>query len=410
MVNICWYFQVHQPFRIRPYQVFDIGINHEYFNDHINSELFRKVSYNSYLPMNYLLLELLHKHRELKVSFSISGVAIEQMQRYFPDVLDSFKKLVHTGQVELLSETYYHSLSALYSKEEFYEQISQHKKIIKHHFGVEPKVFRNTELIYSNEISEHIANLGFKGVLIEGWGPALNFKNPNFVYSNNTNTLKLLAKNYDLSDDLANRFSDKVWDEWPLNSHKYAKWIKESGKNSQVVNLFMNYETFGEYHLESSGIFEFMKHLPQVLLEDGEITFTTPSGVVDNFESVESINIENPISWERETKNVLSWIGNSMQEGILKELYSIEKDVKKYGSLKDLQNWKKLTTSDHFYYMSSKHLDSLNCLNSAIFQSPYDAYLYFKNILRDLKNSITKEKQKQELIHNLQKEVSQSAV
>ena len=410
MTHICWYFQVHQPFRIRPYQVFDIGSNHEYFNEHLNSEEFRKISYHSYLPMNYLLLELLQKHPELRISFSISGVAIEQMQRYFPDVLESFKKLVQTGQVELLNETYYHSLSALYSKEEFHEQISQHKKIIKHHFEVEPKVFRNTELIYSNEISNNVAELGFKGMLLEGWGPALNFKNPNFVYSNNTNSLKLLAKNYDLSDDIAQRFSNKAWEEWPLNAHKYAKWIKNSANNTQVVNLFMDYETFGGYHLESSGIFDFMKHLPQILLEDKDIQFTTPSAVIDMYESVQKIDIENPISWSNNNKDLTLWRGNSMQEEVLNELYSIEEDIKKYGNLKDLQNWKKLTTSDNFYYMSSIHLENSFNIKNSYFESPYEAYIYFKNILRDLKDIIIKEKQKQELLYNQQKEGSQSEV
>lgn len=403
MVQICWYFQVHQPFRIRPYQVFDIGKSHDYFNDHLNNEMFKEISYNSYLPMNYLLLELLKKHPELKISFSFSGVAIEQMQSYFPDVLQSFKQLFETGQVEILSETYYHSLSALYSKEEFYEQISQHKKIIKHHFGVEPKVFRNTELIYSNEISNHVAELGFKGMLLEGWGSSLNFKNPNFVYSNNSKSLKLLAKNYDLSEDISKRFSDRVWREWPLNAHKYADWIKKSGNQTQVVNLFMDYEVFGSYHLESSGIFEFMKHLPQILLDDKNISFTTPSDAIEMHTPVDTLDIEYPLSWTGD-EEISLWRGNSMQEDAIKDLYSLEKDVKKYGSLKDLQNWKKLTTSDNFYFMSSKLFEDKSFIKNYHHESPYEAYLYFKNILRDLKQIVKIEKQRKELVYTQGKE------
>ena len=358
--------------------------------------------------MNHLLLKLLKQHPELKITFSISGVAIEQMEKYFPEVLDSFKELVQTGQVELLAETYYHSLAALYSKEEFYDQISMHKKIIKHHFGVEANVFRNTELIYSDDIANHVAELGFKGMLLEGWGPALNFKSPNFVYSNSTNSLKLLAKNYNLSDDIAFRFSNQAWKEWPLNTHKYAQWIHQSAQIGDVVNLFMDYETFGEHHWKSSGIFEFMEHLPRVLLESEKgVEFVTPSQALDEFESIESLHVPEPISWADSNRDLGAWIGNKMQEEALEDVYSMEKDIKAYGSLEELQAWKKLTTSDHFYYMSTKHLDDgiihqyFSCYNS-----PYEAYIYFKNILRDLKHRISKQKEQHQHIEEIQKDTS----
>ena len=409
MTKVCWYFQVHQPMRLRNYKIFDIGHNHDYFNDSLNRDIFRKVSYNCYLPMNQLILKLLNRHPELKISFSISGIAIEQMEKYFPEVLDSFKELIKTGQVELLCETYYHSLSSLFSEEEFHEQISQHKKIIKHHFGVEPRVFRNTELIYSNSIAEMISELGFTGMLLEGWGPALNFKNPNHIYLNSTKKLKLLAKNYSLSDDIAFRFSNSNWEEWPLTSDKYANWILKSSQNCDIVNLFMDYETFGEHHLTSTGIFEFMEHLPQILLSEKNILFTTPSEIIEEVDTKSisikgTIDVIEPISWADTNRDLKAWIGNIMQEEALKDLYSLEKDVKKYGTLKELQDWKKLTTSDHFYYMGTHLFEDEKIIHSyfSCYESPYEAYIFFKNTLKDLKETIKIRKQQQELSHNQQ--------
>ena len=412
MTKVCWYFQVHQPIRLRNYRIFDIGHNQDYFNESLNRDIFRKVSYNCYLPMNQLLLKLLSKHKELKITFSISGVAIEQMEKYFPEVLDSFKELVKTNQVELLAETYYHSLSSLYSKEEFYEQISQHKKIIKHHFGIEPKIFRNTELIYNDEISNMISELGFKGMLLEGWGPALNFESPNYVYSNAANSLKLLAKNYTLSDDIAFRFSNTSWDEWPLTSDKFANWVHKSLNYGDVVNLFMDYETFGEHHLNSTGIFEFMEHLPQILLEQKKISFTTPSEIIKEVPSKKNISINEPISWADSNRDLKAWIGNIMQEEALKEVYALERDVKKYGTLKELQDWKKLTTSDHFYYMGTHLFEEEKIIHSyfSCYESPYEAYIFLKNVLKDLKENITIRKQQQELLDNQQITRSQNEI
>ncbi|MCH8519753.1 MAG: glycoside hydrolase family 57 protein [Nanoarchaeota archaeon] len=407
MTKVCWYFQVHQPMRLRNYKIFDIGHNQDYFNDSLNRDIFRKVSYNCYLPMNQLLLKLLKQHKELKISFSISGIAIEQMEKYFPEVLDSFKELVQTGKVELLCETYYHSLSSLYSKDEFYEQISQHKKIIKHHFGIEPEVFRNTELIYSNDIAQMISELGFKAMLLEGWGPALNFKSPNYIYSNSTNSLKLLAKNYSLSDDIAFRFSNTSWEEWPLTPDKYTNWISKSLEYGDVVNLFMDYETFGEHHLTSTGIFEFMEHLPQLLLNQENISFTTPSSIINEIENKQIeikdiINVKEPISWADTNRDLKSWTGNIMQEEALKDVFELEKDVKKYGTLKELQEWKKLTTSDHFYYMGTHLFEDEKIIHSyfSCYESPYEAYIFFKNVLKDLKQIIRVRKQQQELLRN----------
>ena len=398
MVNICWYFQVHQPFRIKPYRIFDIEHDKNYFDDQLNDEIMRKVAYKCYLPMNYLLLKLLNRHPELKISFSISGVAIEQMEIYFPEVLESFKDLVKTGRVELLSETYYHSLSGLYSKEEFYEQINEHKRLIKHHFGVEPRIFRNTELIYYNEVAEHVADLGFKGMLLEGWGPVLGWRSPNYVYQNLSGRMKLLTKNYKLSDDIAFRFSNRAWEDFPLDAHKYSKWVNESALNGEIINLFMDYETFGEHQWEETGIFEFMEHLPRVLMENNpHVNFMTPSEAIDNLECRDTLDVHTPLTWADTERDLSAWLGNKMQEEALHDLYSIEKDVKKYGDLEDLHIWKKLTTSDHFYYMCTKYFEDGDVHKYfSCYDSPYDAYLYFKNVIRSLKKTIEQKKVVQE--------------
>lgn len=394
MTNLCWYFQVHQPFRVRQYRIYDIEYNHDYFDEKLNYEEFLKISYKCYLPMNQLLLKLLKKHTELKVSFSISGVALEQMERFAPEVLDSFKELVDTQRVELLCETYYHSLSALFSKEEFYEQISQHQKLIKHHFGVKPQVFRNTELIYSNEISQHIAKLGFKGMLLEGWGVDIEWRNQNYMYENHAKNLKLLAKNYSLSEDLQFRFSDESWKHWPLDASNYSNWIKESKVNSDIINLFMDYEIFGVIHSQESGIFEFMEYLIQNLISVNNLNFVTPSEAITSLQAKESLNILNPISWNNEHGNVTNWMGNKMQEEALKDLYSIESDIKKYGTLNEIQSWKKLTTSNHFYDMSTQYFERKGEISryNSHHSSPYDAYIYMKNIIRDLRQLVMKRK------------------
>ena len=394
MVYICWYFQVHQPFRLKKYSLFNIKDDTAYFDDELNEQIMKKVAHKCYLPMNALLLKLLNKHKELNISFSISGVAIEQMQRYCPQVLESFKALVNTGQVELLSETYYHSLSSLYSKEEFYEQIAQHTKLMKHHFNVTPQVFRNTELIYSNAIAKDVAQLGFKGMLLEGWDPVLNWKSPNYIYSDLTNSLKLLTKNYTLSDNIAFRFSNKDWVEYPLTAEKFTTWINESALEGEVINLFMDYETFGEHQWEETGIFDFMEKLPQTLLQNKHLKFVTPTQAI-TLPSKDSLDIHSPLSWADTERDISAWVENSMQKESLQEIYSLHKDVKKYGDLQDISTWKKLTTSDHFYYMCTKYFEDGDVHKYfSCYDSPYEAYLYYKNVVRSFKKIIEDKKLK----------------
>lgn len=384
MVSVCFYFQVHQPFRLRQYKVFEIGNSQSYFDEEKNEEVMRKVARKCYLPANAALLDLLRAHPEFKVSFSISGVAIEQMQQYAPDVLDSFKQLARTGRVEFLAETYYHSLSFLYDKEEFGSQVDRQMELVREHFGQTPKAFRNTELIYNNELAQHVKQLGFSAVLAEGWDPVLGWRSPNFVYRS-TSGLKLLLKNYRLSDDVAFRFSNRGWHQWPLTVEKYASWINNVNGTGNAVNLFMDYETFGEHQWEDTGIFAFMRQLPGELLKHPDNDFLTVSEVAERYPSMDEVDMHHYVSWADVERDLSAWTGNSMQQAALSELYKLGQPVKRTANEQLIEAWRKLTTSDHFYYMCTKWFsdgDVHKYFNP--YESPYEAYIAFMNVLHDL--------------------------
>ncbi len=368
--------------------MFDIGNNMHYFDDQKNREVCHKVAHKCYLPVNRLLLQLIREHQgHFKISFSISGVALEQFKEYMPEVLESFKELARSGCVEFLSETYYHSLSFLYSKDEFEAQVALHRALIEEYFGQTPRVFRNTELIYNNELANYVEGMGYKGVIAEGWDNILGWRSPNFVYrSEYTSTIKTLLKNYKLSDDVAFRFSNRGWEEWPLTVDKYNKWLSDVNGNGHVVNLFMDYETFGEHQWEDTGIFEFMRHLPGAVLRHPDNNFKTPSEVVDTYESVGTIDAHHYISWADVERDLSAWLGNKMQESALAELYKIEAQIKHTHNETLINAWRKLTTSDHFYYMCTKWFadgDVHKYFNP--YESPYEAYIAFMNVLQDLK-------------------------
>jgi alpha-amylase len=389
MVAICFYFQVHQPYRLRHYNVFDIGENHNYFDDQKNKEIMIKVAKKSYLPMNKLLLELINKYKneekKFKVSFSISGICLEQFEKYAPEVLDSFKKLARTGCVEFLSETYYHSLSYIFSKEEFKDQILLHKNFIKKHFNQDPKVFRNTELIFNNEIGKFIEEMGYKAVLAEGVDRILEWRTPNFVYTPvSCKKIKLLLKNYKLSDDIAFRFSNKGWNEWPLTVDKYVQWLNKVNGNGEVINLFMDYETFGEHQWEDTGIFEFMRHFPEEFFKHTDASFITVSEAA-NLDSKGEIDMHHLSSWADLERDLSAWLGNKIQNSSIYELYKIEEAVKSKKDRKLLEDWRKLTTSDHFYYMCTKWFsdgDVHKYFNP--YDSPYDSFIAFMNTIQDM--------------------------
>ncbi len=382
-MNICFYFQVHQPYRLRTYSVFDIGQSKNYFDDEKNKEIMLKVAKKCYLPTNKLILDLIKKHKgAFKVAFSISGVALQQFEECAPEVLASFQELAKTGCVEFLSETYYHSLAYLYSKEEFEEQVKLHKKKIKKLFNQDPIIFRHTELIYNNELANYVEKMGYKGILAEGADHVLGWRSPNYVYTpKGTSKIKLLLKNYKLSDDVAFRFGDKSWKEHPLTVEKFATWVEQNEGDS--INLFMDYETFGEHQWEHTGIFEFIKHLPEEILKRN-IGFKFPSELLI-FEPKAELDVHNFMSWADVERDLSAWLGNKIQESAINELYMIEESVKKLKDEKLLEDWRKLTTSDHFYYMCTKWFndgDVHKYFNP--YDSPYDAFITYMNILNDM--------------------------
>jgi len=387
MVSVCFYFQVHQPFRLRKYSVFDIGNNSEYFDEYKNKQIIEKVAKKCYLPTNKLLLSLIKKHNgKFKVSFSISGVALDQFQKYAPEVLHSFKELAKTGCVEFLNETYYHSLSYLFDKEEFKEQVLLHRQKIKDLFGQEAKAFRNTELVYNNELANFVQGLGYQTILAEGADHILGWRSPNFVYTPKTaDKMKLLLKNYRLSDDVAFRFSNKGWSEHPLTVDKYARWVSATNGNGYVVNLFMDYETFGEHQWEDTGIFKFLEHLPGEILRHPDNNFVTVSEAADKYPAVAEMDIHHFMSWADIERDLSAWLGNSLQNTAAQELYRIGKMVKQTGNAKLIDDWRRLTTSDHFYYMCIKWFsdgDVHKYFNP--YDTPYEGFITFMNVLNDM--------------------------
>ncbi|MGQ1786526.1 MULTISPECIES: glycoside hydrolase family 57 protein [unclassified Saccharicrinis] len=386
MKTICLYFQVHQPFRFRRYRFFDIGNDHYYYDDYSNESILLKIAEKSYLPTNELLLKLIKANKDkFKVAFSLSGIAIKQFQLYAPEVIESFQKLAATGQVEFLAETYCHSLVALKDKKEFERQVKQHGDMIKELFGQKPTVFRNTELIYSDDMGDMVYKMGYKAMLTEGAKHVLGWKSPNYLYCNSINPkLKVLLKNFVLSDDIAFRFGNKDWNEWPLTPQKYTQWLKDVDPKAEVINLFMDYETFGEHQWKETGIFEFLEGLPEEILKHKELSFSTPSEVADNLQPVSAINVPYPISWADEERDLTAWLGNEMQEEAFNKLYDLLPKIKKCDDAKLNDDWIYLQASDHFYYMCTKYFsdgDVHAYFNP--YESPYQAFINYMNVLSD---------------------------
>ncbi len=385
--SICLYFQVHQPDRLRQYRFFDIGKDSHYFDDFSNRTIVRRIAEKCYLPMNAIMLENINKlGKSFKIAYSISGSAIEQFEKYAPEVLDSFKALAATGCVEFLAETYTHTLASLVSKDEFKKQVELHSKTIEKLFGKKPKVFRNTELIYSDEIGEMVAKMGFKGMLTEGAKHILGWKSPNYVYSNANNPkLKVLLRNFTLSDDIAFRFSDKGWGEWPLDTDKFASWIADQASKDEIINLFMDYETFGEHQSAASGIFDFMRALPEALLSKTGVEFVTPSEAVKKHEAVSPINVPFSISWADEERDTSAWLGNELQNEAFSKLYDLSDRVLALQDDNITKDYMKLQESDHFYYMCTKFFsDGAVHTYFNPYDTPYEAFINYMNVLSDL--------------------------
>ena len=391
--GIVLYLHVHQPFRVRGYSVFDTANKHDYFDEPCydvernNEQVFKKVAGKSYRPMNALLEKLLNNHPEFKLSLSITGTFIEQAEKWAPDVIESFKRLVATGRVEIVAETYYHSLAFFYSLTEFEHQVEVHKKKIRELFGVETNVFRNTELSYNDSMAKWAENYGFKGIMAEGWDPILEWRSPNHMYRPaGTKNISLLLKNYRLSDDVAFRFSDKDWIDWPLSADKYNEWVNNCADGKSIVNLFMDYETFGEHQWHDTGIFDFYETFVGKWLDNPDNTFYTVSGAIDEFEPVAEISMPNTVTWADNERDLTAWLGNSMQQEALRYIYSMENDILRTNDLELISDWRKLQTSDHFYYMCTKWFtDGDVHAYFSPYQSPYDAFLYYINVVRDLR-------------------------
>ena len=382
--SICLYFQVHQPNRLRQYRFFDIGKNSHYYDDFTNRTILRRIAQKCYLPMNELLLQQIEEQKgAFKVAFSITGTALEQFDRYCPEVLDSFKKLAATGCVEFLSETHYHSLSSLASESEFKHQVAKHKEAIEKYFGVTPTTFRNTELIYSDSIANMVGDLGFKTILTEGAKHVLGWQSPNYLYKATTKkNQKLLLRNSGLSDDIAFRFSNKGWENWPLTTDKFVSWLKSG--DGEIVNLFMDYETFGEHQAASTGIFDFMKYLPAAVLADGEFEFVTPARAARKHKPVAPLCIPDAISWADEERDTSAWLGNELQNEAFNKLYSLSE---KLAILNDAELWSDfghLQESDHFYYMCTKYFsDGAVHKYFNPYDTPFEAFINYMNVLSD---------------------------
>jgi len=391
--GITLYLHVHQPLRVRQYSVFDTAIDHNYFNDpdplsdRNNEKVFKKVADKSYRPMNALLEKLLADHEEFKLSLSITGTFLEQAERWAPDVIESFQRLVATGRVEIVAETYYHSLAFFYSRTEFERQVEAHKTKIRQLFGVETSVFRNTELAYNDSLAQWADAYGFKGILAEGWDPILDWRSPNYIYQpTGTKNISLLLKNYKLSDDLAFRFSNKAWTEWPLTADKYTEWANASLEDAPLINLFMDYETFGEHQWQDTGIFDFFEDFVGRWISNPDNTFYTVSDAIEINKPVGELSMPSTVTWADAERDLTAWLGNSMQQEAMGHLYALEDDILRTNDAQLIDDWRKLQTSDHAYYMCTKWFSDGDVhAYFSPYESPYDAFLYYMNVIRDLR-------------------------
>lgn len=393
MKSVCLFFQVHQPFRHRRYRFFDISNDHYYYDDYSNESIMRKIAEKSYLPTNELLLKLVDKlEGKFKVAFSITGLALEQFALYAPEVIESYQKLAKTGCVEFLAETYSHSLAALNDAAIFEKQVKLHEQKIIELFGQKPRVFRNTEMIYSDEIGAQVAKMGYSAILTEGAKHVLGWKSPNFLYVNAINPrLKVLMRNFSLSDDISFRFSDANWDEFPLTADKFISWIENLEEKEEVVNLFFSYETFGERQTAESGIFDFLESLSQKVVKNKNLKFATPTEVVEELQPVSAVSVPNAISWADEERDLTAWLGNQMQKEAFSKLYELKNRMVKCTNQELIKDWNYLQVSDHFYYMSTK-IFSDGEVNSFFnpFDSPYEAFINYMNVLSDFKIRLQK--------------------
>lgn len=383
MKNICLHFSVHQPFRLRTYRFFDIGRDHYYYDDFSNKSNALTIAKRCYIPMNNLLLSLINANKKnFKVSFSISGLALEQFEMYTPEVIESFKALAKTGCVEFVVETYAYSLISVANQDEFANQIKRNAEKITSLFGQEPKILKNTGLIYSDNLGEQIYDLGFQGVMAEGADQILGWKSPNFVYCNDKQPrLKVLLRNYKLTDDMTLRFSSKSWPEYPLTAEKYVGWIVDSLQKEDVVNLFFDYKTFGIYNRAESNIFDFFSALVSKVVKTKGVEFATPSEVIKNFEPISVLSVPQFTSCVDEERDLSAWLGNNLQHQAFDALCSLQRLVSVVDDAQILQDWNRLQSCENFYYMSTKFFNHSSSITP--YQTPYEAFINYMNVLSD---------------------------
>jgi len=382
------YFQVHQPRRLKSFRFFDVGMDLPYFDDVRNREIVRRIANECYLPANKMLLGLMKAFPAFKVTFSISGIALEQFEAYAPEVIQSFRTLAATGQVEFLGETYYHSLAYFISEQEFIDQVKMHREKLYQTLRVYPTVFRNTELIYADGIGKTVASLGFRGAYIDGVDTILKGNSPNNLYHHPTESLVLLPRNYRLSDDVAFRFSDRQWSDWPLTPTKFSQWIKAIPKDERFICLGMDYETFGEHKKKDTGIFTFFREFVGEMMRDRRFEFANPSGIIDRTQRCDTASTERAISWADEARDLSAWLGNNLQRDAFGSLYKFYQKVSTDKPLLTVCRY--LQTSDHFYYMSTKGgCDGTVHQYFSPFKSPYEAFMNFMNVMADLEFKLT---------------------
>ncbi len=382
MPSVCFYFQVHQPFRLRKYHVFEVGTHAPYFDDELNKQICKKVAQKCYIPANKLFLELVKKYPDFKIAYSISGIALEQFARYTPEVLESFKALADTGQVEFLAETYYHSLAALANRDEFRRQVKRQNELVEQYLGVKPQVFRNTELIFTNTIAWEAQQMGFKGIITEGATQLMHGRSPAFIHSAVGSGLPVLTKYFQLSDDIAFRFSNREWPAWPLTAETFAHWVH--AEEGDTINLFMDYETFGEHQWESTGIFEFLRELPEAICKNPAWDFATPSEVIDRYPVRGEVSADVPISWADQERDLSAWLGNPLQDSTFAWVYKLGEAVERSKDPELLDIWGRFQTSDHFYYQCTKFWQDGDVHKYfSAYESPHQAYMFMSNALSD---------------------------
>jgi alpha-amylase len=415
MKTVCLNFQIHQPFRYRKYRFFDIGNDAYYYDDFANETIMRKAADQCYLPANKIIFDQIIRHKgKFKVTYSLSGVVLDQFKIYAPEVIESFAQLAATGYVEFLSETYANSLVSLADGNLFESQVRAHDDLIEKLFGQRPKVFRNTELIYSDEIGDLVQRMGYGAMITEGAKHILGWKSPNYLYCNALNPrLKVLMRNFRFSDDLSFRFSNKEWNEFPLTTEKYAGWMSNLPNEEEVITIFINYETFGRLQPKSSGIFDFLKNLPGAILKTGKLQFSTPAEVISDLQPVSAIHVPYPISWADEERDLSAWLGNELQKEAFDKLYELKDRMKSCTDAMMLKDWDYLQANDHFYYMCTKFFsDGEVHKYFNPYGTPYEAFINYMNVLSDFKirlNAIVPKNAKDQEIANLKELVTEKS-